>query len=300
MGGRRAWQQLILAGAAGVAAIAVSPAAASADSTRGAAEGITYVSDGVRVAGGSSVDAACIPSTRVVGVGGAAAGLQGHVNSIFPTDGSDGDATPDDGVVVRFYASDSNPSFAHVICASDPSIRYRRVSATIPGHGTRAVTAECPPRTFVTSGGALVSGAATLAGLNSSHPVDDDDANVTVDDGWRVRVFNLGGSRSVEAFAICRESAPRYVQQTVPLGAGGTCEVCGGSTAVRCDTPGHGPDLGGGIKFTGPSTKSKFLASEPYEFSSSSTPPAEGWRLDPRYAATDVVRQMTTFAVCAQ
>jgi len=132
---------------------------------------------------------------------------QSWVNSSFPIDGDDANATPDDGWRGRVNDTAGGPGgfYVHAICVRGYSVRYvKGASAPLPAGGSVGVKVACAPGEHVVGGGAKISGPPDHSRLVSTYPYDGGDANQIPDDGWRVRAYNVSaGALTVQPWAIC-------------------------------------------------------------------------------------------------
>jgi hypothetical protein len=275
---------------------------ARADTNLGTVEGQTYISDSVSSvpAGlGATVIADCPAKTHVIG-GGLYQSLGSQYNiltGIYPLDGPDADLARDDRFAAQIYSfTDSgNQHYVQAVCASGALPRYPTQDGTVVGEDSSASrTALCPAGTYVSSGGVrMLSGSDASGEVNSSYPFDGPDADTMPDDGWRVRVLNIGGG-SVEfrAFAICRDSMPAYRASSEPLEPGRRF-----SAIMWCDSYGYGPVMGGGVRFTGDASHQHFTTTTPQ--GAPGEPPSDGWVVTVANAlGGSPATTITKYAVC--
>lgn len=116
----------------------------------------------------------------------------------------------------------------------------------LPAGKQASATAKCPRRASVLGGGMGIAGSNTATGIASTFPIDDGDANVKPEDGWRgVANSRSAGDKQVFAVAVCAKSGRySYVRRDTFLGPDQTYEyaqcpegerVVGGGAVV---TPG--------------------------------------------------------------
>lgn len=142
---------------------------------------------------------------RVTGGGGRIATTDSFLSQSYPFDGSDGDKAPDDGWAIRVYDTLGGGGGMNVnaVCRAGP-LSYTNAKSNIAPHHSAAVLANCPAGTHVTGGGAKLAGPAGKVHLANSYPLDDADANLIPDDGWKAGGYN--GStrkRGLTVYAIC-------------------------------------------------------------------------------------------------
>lgn len=129
------------------------------------------------------------------------------IHSSLPHDGSDVDTRPDDGWEGTAWdtAGGAGAFSVHVVCTDGHRVRYvKRAPLAVPPTGTRDRRVACRNDEHVVGGGARLSGAADLGRLVSSFPYDGKDPDAVPDDGWQVRVHNVGGNaKKAAAFAVC-------------------------------------------------------------------------------------------------
>jgi hypothetical protein len=150
----------------------------------------------------------CTGANRRVSSGSAFISTSGSsTNSSYPIDGPDKGRVPDDGWKGRVVDTAGGPGgfSMYSVCTRD-SLNYVRARRRMVPTGTaRNKTAACANSQQVVGGGVKVSGAIAQARLLESVPVDDGDAGVVPDDGWRGAVFNAGGpAKRLSVYAICR------------------------------------------------------------------------------------------------
>ena len=217
------------------AALALATAAlAPAGSTNlGTTSGLTYMSETTSLGNApasGSVTATCPGSRRVAGGAlGFPSGGTPHVNYSAP-------AGPGAWTVFAFNGSLDSPSLkAYAICTQS-RVKRRSTEISLKRDAAAKGVARCPGGTHVSGGGGAITGAASEAEINSTHPVDGPDSDGKPDDGWSVRAVNLDGSKKeVDVFALCLESKMKYVRSTEQV-AGGESWVdqvtCPGGTAA--------------------------------------------------------------------
>jgi len=129
------------------------------------------------------------------------------VNTSFPKDGGDADATPDDGWSGRVYDTGGGNGgfYLFAVCAAGLDLSYaKRAPVTVAAGNAVSRRVACAPSEHAVGGGARVSGPADRARLVSSFPYDGPDADDVPDDGWQSRAFAISGTdKTVTPFAIC-------------------------------------------------------------------------------------------------
>jgi hypothetical protein len=78
--------------------------------------------------------------------------------------------------------------------------------------------APCPKGTHVLGGGEVTNAGYFTARLHHTFPYDDRDRGKAPDDGWEVRMSNVGEHHFV-AYAICSKRSPKYVTKDQAVNA---------------------------------------------------------------------------------
>jgi hypothetical protein len=272
-------------------------ALAQADTNLGSAGGLTYVADDTPLDPAPSAgraDADCPGGDHVVG-GGATIFLpisQAHLNSIYPFDGGDANATPDDGWASRASNNigDGKDLRVFAICGS-PAPDYRTRSAQVGTGDAVATKARCRGRTHVSGGGVHVTGAPGQAHVNATFPIDGRDRGDAPDDGWRARVSNdSGGGKQMTVFAICARMKLAYRSQSFDAPPGGAT-----SQDVNCPETAH--VTGGGVKATGSASGGQVEGIRPLDTSDADEVPDDAW-LGTYGNNAGPSRTARTFAIC--
>jgi hypothetical protein len=125
----------------------------------------------------------------------------------YPMDGPDADHRLDDGWQGGVYdAIGGMGGFSvYAICVRGETLRYVKEGPAPVAAGEALVRrAGCPTDEHVVGGGARTSGPENRSRLVATVPYDGNDADDVPDDGWRVRVYNVGGAaKQVTAYAVC-------------------------------------------------------------------------------------------------
>ena len=147
------------------------------------------------------------PAWHVTSGGAFIATTGSWVNSSFPTDSGDPNATPENGWTgsVNDISGGFGGFEVHAVCARGLNLRYVKQPPIKVVTGAAAVRkVACRPAEHVVGGGARVTGPANRSRLISTFPYDGRDADGIPDDGWQSRVYGVSGAaKKVTAFAIC-------------------------------------------------------------------------------------------------
>jgi hypothetical protein len=153
----------------------------------------------------------CPTGTKLSG-GGVEVGGDSHKNEVAtsePLDGPDAGTLPDDG----WFGTGNNgldhsvALFVFAVCASDGSFKYpHSIRHAVDDNSQVSAAVFCPAGTHVTGGGVEITGTDDGIEVADSFPVDGGDTGRVPDNGWRgtVNNDNTGGTRQMQAFAICR------------------------------------------------------------------------------------------------
>lgn len=201
------------------ALLVVAPAA-QADTNLGTAGGLTYIVDSTSSTAAPATlsgRANCPAGTHVVG-GGASPVSFTPVTSEFwlnrsrAVDGSDANKAPDDAWIGRGYnrSGEDKSLSVYAICFGG-KVFYRGAEASAPAGARIKAKAVCPPDTWVTGGGASLTGSAAQAYLNTSFPADSPAPGDAPKHAWWARAFNRGGhAKHLRVVAECVKFHPIY------------------------------------------------------------------------------------------
>jgi hypothetical protein len=208
-----------------------------------AENGLIYVDASMPITPGqqATFNATCPSQTHLVGTGGDALTgvLFGLLNLVTPIDGDDQDLRPDDGAQVYAFNTTASPGTTRVwaVCAAGKTV-YRSHDVKLRVNHSATAKARCPTGTYVAGGGNYISGSTEDATMQVTRPFDAGDRGKKPDDGWRVKAFNLRGTRTeLTAYAMCRKERPKYLggfgSFSPPAGGGGgaTCNEVNRSVA---------------------------------------------------------------------
>ena len=148
--------------------------------------------------------AACPKGTRVTGGGVFLDHASGRIRSSGPTDGGDGDATPDDAwlgaVTLQTSVGFDREVIVYAICSKSPKgLKYVSKSS----FDGEPLSVECPAARKVVGGGSTIATPEVGPYVADSIPIDTDDANSKPDDGWGISAVGALGE-TVDVHAICR------------------------------------------------------------------------------------------------
>lgn len=209
--------------------------------------------------------ASCPQDTSVVGGGleigesNTATGMQ----SSYPVDGGDADATPDDGwrAVANSRSAGDKSLLAFAVCSKTGQYRYvARLKEPVANNSRAQVDAPCPPGRSLAGGGVKLSygGASTLYTVGATLPFD-----TTADgtpDAWRAVANNQSGiNQDLTAYAICaRTGSYRYanVKVNAPPGA---------QTERRTPCPRQASVTAGGVAARTSDLRPEVAASLPFD-----------------------------------
>ncbi|MFN8111889.1 MAG: hypothetical protein U0R51_01685 [Solirubrobacterales bacterium] len=140
----------------------------------------------------------CAGGRRVTGGGGFIATLHSRVTSMFPV-GSDRWSVA---------ALDANGGVGTTtldfVCLKSRHLKTVAAKRKLPSNSADFKSVQCPGKSHVTGGGALLNGGPIPSLLTSSYPYDGKDGDKIPDDGWTALGTNEGtGPQKLKVFAIC-------------------------------------------------------------------------------------------------
>lgn len=275
------------------------PSVAFADTSLGTAGTVTYMTNttGSFQDSFGSVAVECPQALALTGGGGDAVsnGFGGAILIAFPGDDDDSDLRSDD----RWTVDVINPvmdSFAQAwaFCTPGPS-KLRVTTLQVGADRSRAARAQCPAGARVTGGGAFAFGGDLAAHwINASHPYDDGDAGTRPEDGWRALVYNdNSAAASMNVYALCRETAVRYLSATGGLGSSG---ASGEQESPPCPNTEH--VAGAGAKLAAPERRSRIGGIVPTDDSVEAGTLPDDYVVASATNSSPQSAQLTAFAIC--
>lgn len=164
-------------------------------------------------------------------------------------------------------------AFADTDLGTVDGLTYIQDSLTLGAAPAEAeTTADCPPGTRLTGGGAAPSSSPfSETWINTILPVDGADAG-SAPDGTRVRIANLaGGSKSGAAFAICTAGKVRTRSAKTRIDSSD-------SGAVRARCPAGRRVASGGAGLNSAAADSHLDTSYPFDGGDRDSKPDDGWK----------------------
>lgn len=283
----------------GLIAWALPASSALADTNHGTVAGVEYISDTANPAenpGKATAEAECEGTDEALGGGykGPFTVAENWESAITPFDGADDASRPDDGYRIKYFNStplDDLDATVWTICSAALK-SYTEDSARLGGHATKKISVKCPAGQQVTGGGGAVSGGIGKAIVQSTYPFDDGDVGTTPEDGWRVRVHNLGaGEKMATVTAVCEFTGSTYVSDSVPVDAGfsvGSPIACGATDVV----------LSGGARVPGPPRKARLSENYPGDNNGDGDSVPDDWWIVGVKNATDHQLTYKRFVIC--